>query len=274
MAEYLRKEQELKGLFQGVNLSGNLASASSAAAAMAQLSATEQNVAAAGSATAVLAQLADAQQNAEGASYAAAAMSQLADTQQNAAAAFSVAAVLGQMNAVEGITEASAAPSCTHTAVVSAKAAAGDDREAAVSQEAAGNSHSKGTLACISTGAEATSATAGSLSELGTVLVKLASRVSEIMQQVLPQLTNNISGSEPAEPANALAANPSALLQQLQVLQQRLPTHQDKASMLQDYQAWLDQIKECLVQQHEATQVCSSAPEHSQAASVLAQVLR
>ncbi|KAF6262038.1 hypothetical protein COO60DRAFT_1636249 [Scenedesmus sp. NREL 46B-D3] len=105
------------------------------------------------------------------------------------------------------------------------------------------------------------SATHSNAEKAASALAVLAQlKVSKAVQQVVPQLFVKFNGdsssnSQAAGVAAELLLDPAAVLAQLQVLQQRLPTQQDKAAMLQEYQAWLDSVKDCLVQQHEQTQV-------------------
>lgn len=261
VVEYMQKEHQLMELFKKTNLADNLAAASSAAAAAAQLSATHQNAAAASSAAAVLAQLVSAQQNMAAASSAAAALGQLSATQQGVAAASSTAAAMAQS------VDMSLPITDTTTSRLSA---VGDSVPAAEYQQpVAGDPQymleAGATTAAAAAGAAVTAAdalTSSAAPGLGSVLADLSSKLGKVVQHVVPQLSsfslgrNSSSAPEAAaEAGSSLLLEPSAVLAQLQVLQQRLPTQQDKARMLQDYQAWLDSVKDCLLQQHEQTQV-------------------
>ncbi len=243
----MRKEQQLLKVFKGLNLADNLAAASSATATLGQLSATQQNATAASSAAAVMAQLAGTHQYAAAASSAAAAIAQLSATQHNAAVASSAAVTMAQLSGMqcatadisnkEEIAQQQMAMSPVEAVVAGAAAAAGDSA------------------------ATASDAMMEAAPGLGSLLAALTSRVGKAMQQVLPNLAANFNmrSSEAAvEGSSSNLLDPAAVLEEMRMLQQRLPSHHDKASMLQDYQAWLDQVKECLVQQHDETQVSGS----------------
>jgi hypothetical protein len=280
--EFMQKEQQLMELFQGTNLADNLAAATTAVAATAQLSATQSNAEKAASALAVLAQLSATQSNTTAASSAAAVLGQLAATHSNAAAASSAAAALGQLAATQqnaaAASSAAAAmaqlgdvahQSSSAAAVIDSTSAVGAATEQHIPQPAAPAHPVEVMVAGATSAAADAAATAAdalfdsAVPGFGSVLVDLASKVSKAVQQVMPQLSIDFSfgGSSSSNSQAAAAAaeglllDPAAVLAQLQALQQRLPTKQDKAAMLQEYQAWLDSVKECLVQQHEQTQV-------------------
>jgi hypothetical protein len=234
----------------------------------------------------------DLQSNLQQGSSVAAVAAMLGDAHTNASAAAAAAAMgnaLGRAVAASSSAEQTAAPSVItmaateeavsavasdviDSAVAAADPAAAAAMEDALARVAAVNSAEQAAATSVVMAAreEAISAMASAvidsaiasadpaLAGLSNLVAQLAAQAGLALQHVL---ADHAAGDphqprrSPQQQQEAGVVSPEALLAQLQALQQQLPGQHNVAGLLADYQAWLDQLKGCLLEQHQHTEV-------------------
>lgn len=192
----------------------------------------------------------DLTSNLQQGSSAAAVTALLGDTHTNASAAAAAAAVMG-----DALSRAAAASS--------AQGAAGPT--AAFNQAAPEEAVSALASAVIE---DASSSADPALAGLSSLVAQLADQAGVALQHALADQAA-ATGAGPAQQElqqpQGVGLSPEALRVQLQALQRRLPGRHDLAALLADYQAWLDQLRGHLLEQHEQTEVSAQPVKPEQA---------
>ena len=249
-------QQELLSKYPGLDLQSNLQQGSSVAAVAAMLGDTHTNA----SAEAAAAAAAAAMGNALGRAVAASSSAE----QTAAPSVVTMAAIEEAVSAV--------ASDVIDSAIAAADPAAAAAMEDALARVAAVNSAEQAAATSVVMAAreEAISAMASAvidstiasadpaLAGLSNLVAQLAAQAGLALQHVL---ADHAAGDphqprrSPQQQQEAGVVSPEALLAQLQALQQQLPGQHNVAGLLADYQAWLDQLKGCLLEQHQHTEV-------------------
>jgi hypothetical protein len=194
----------------------------------------------------------DLASNLQQGSSAAAVTAVLGDTHTNASAAAAAAAAVGDAFGLAAVATAEATTAAENNTAKTQQVAA---EPSVVSMAASDEAAAALASAMLES---ATSAVDPAFAGLSSLLSQLAKQASNALQHLATEHTTEQQQQE--EEAGALS--PQVLLAQLQALQQRLPG-QDVARLLADYQAWLEKLKERLLQQDKQTQVqlhCCTTP--------------